>query len=266
MPRNKDANPVPKKYVGRTGVLLATGPSLCEADIEFLRPLHARGDIVMFGLNDSYRICDFLDVFYACDPKWWDCNPDVLKHPCKEKWTQDTKYATKHKDKGILLVSGGSGKGLSVTPHHINYGSNSGFQLLNLALHYGIAKFILLGYNMDVPKGKQQHFFGKHPKPLNQGNNYKGFVGAYKGIDPEHKKMIINCTYPTGLPFVQMPLEKALGEPRSRQPEQSTTEKPAVPRPPDNSIFQGLYGGPRSDGPKPEPIPIRHLAIPAYGG
>ena len=64
---------------------------------------------------------------------------------------------------------------------------------------------------MDVPVGKKQHFFGRHPKPLNQANNYKGFCGQYNLIDPEDKKRIINCTIPSALTcFPQMKLGDAL--------------------------------------------------------
>lgn len=254
---------VPRMYPGETAVLLATGPSLCDADIKYIRPFHEQGKIRVFGLGDSYRICDFLDVFYACDPKWFDCNPGVLKHPCKQKWTQD-KNAAKY---GCKRVSGSSGQGLSVRDSHIHFGSNSGFQLLNLALHYGITRFLLLGYNMDVPKGQQQHFFGKHPKPLNQGNNYRGFAAQFEKIAPQHKSMVINCTYPTMLKcFTQMPLEKALGEPRSSKPVKSTTEEPTLPRESGRTFIPGVYGGPRGD----RTVTRRSTTVPiipvAYGG
>jgi hypothetical protein len=257
---------VPALYQGETAVLLATGPSLCDADIEYIRPLHERGEIRVFGLGDAYRICDFLDVFYGCDPRWFECNLEVLKHPCKQKWTQDKKYADKHPE--LMHVSGSSGQGMSLKPSHIHFGSNSGYQLINLAVHYGIERFLLLGYNMDVPKGQKQHFFGPHPKPLNQGNNYRGFAKIYGTIQPDIKKKIINCTYPTMLTaFAQMPLEKALGrEPRSSQPEQSTAKKPAIPRKTNRTFIPGLYGGPSSDGPVARQEPTRTFIPCAYGG
>ena len=67
--------------------------------------------------------------------------------------------------------------------------------MLNLAYHFGISKFILLGYTMTVPKGFQQHFFGPHPKGLNQSTtSYRSFVGSYKQVQANIKATIVNCT------------------------------------------------------------------------
>ncbi len=190
---------------------MATGPSLDAAQIEYVRPFQEQGIVRVFGCNDVYRICDYLDVLYACDPHWWKVNLEALKHSCEQKWTQDHKAAKAHK---LKRINGRSGKGLSKDRSLIHFGSNSGHQVLNLAWHFGARRFLLLGFNMDIPAGKQQHFFGKHPKPLNQTNNYRGFVSVFRQIQPEIKQVITNCTYPTALDcFAQKPLEEAL--PRS---------------------------------------------------
>ena len=219
---------VPDLYAGKTGVLLATGPSLSREDVEYLRPIHARGDVVLFGLNDAYKLCDFLDVVYFCDPRWLSSNLDVLKYKHGEVWTQDAKVRKEHPNK-VKRCAGGSGNGICKTPSHIHFGGNSGFQLINLAWHFGIREFYLLGYNMgESAKGqKLQHFFGQHPKPLNQSNNYKGFVSSFRAIAPADRKLITNCTYPTGLvgTFEQKPLREALPH------NEKTRHIPAEPKP-----------------------------------
>lgn len=271
--RNKQPPPeydeVPELYPGEVGVLLASGPSLNEQDLAVVKQFRDKGLVRVFGLGDSYRLCDFMDVFYACDPKWWELNPEVLNNPCTNKWTQDVRAAKKYK---LNLVSGSSGKGISTRKNHIHFGSNSGYQLLNLAYHFGIRKFILLGYNMDVPKGMQQHFFGKHPKGLNQTNNYRSFVANYNGIQDNIKQMVINSTTPTGLTcFRKLPLEQALEETTTKRRSgevavQSAPEEPAVPREPSRTYLPGIYGGPSSDGSEPNPRATRHFKPCAYGG
>lgn len=234
---------IPEKYLGDTAVLLASGPSLTDEVIEYIKPFHEQGIIRVFGLNDTFKICDFLDVFYACDPRWWDHNLEVLDHPCPEKWTQDKNWGAKHKDLGIRTVSGGGGSGLSIRKHHIHYGSNSGFQLLNLAYHYGIRKFILLGYNMHVPKGMKQHFFGPHPKPLNTTDNYRGFCSQYDRISDEHKKMIVNCTDKTALKsFRQSLLELELPASLLEGSHHGSRTEQEAPRESNQSDLQGPEG------------------------
>ena len=79
------ADEVPRIYEGKTAVLMATGPSLSHEDIEYLRPLHERGEIVVFGLNDCYKWCDYLDIFYFCDPRWLDSNQDAMEYISLER-------------------------------------------------------------------------------------------------------------------------------------------------------------------------------------
>jgi hypothetical protein len=188
------SDPVPKIYQGEIGVLIATGPTLFDEHIAQIEPYHESGRLRVFGCNDAYKVCEFLDVFYACDPKWWHANEDVFEFECEQKWTQDENLARKG-NKGIKLIKGSGGQGLCLAENKIHYGGNSGFQMLNLAYHFGIRTFILLGYTMQVPRGLQQHFFGSHPKGLNQSTtSYRSFVHAYKKIQPNIKSMIINCT------------------------------------------------------------------------
>ena len=216
-PQTKVADEVPVLASGRPAVLLATGPSLCEEDIEYLRPLHEKGAIHVLGLGDAYRICDFLDVFYFCDPKWLELNPSAAKYGSGQTWTQCAKSVAKHSH--MKRIAGSGGNGLCKSPHHIFYNGNSGFQLINLAWHMGFGRsdtpMYLLGYNMGATdnKRKKQHFFGHHPAGLNQSNSYKSFVGGFMKIAKEDRANIINCTEPSFLSpdvFEFVPLREAL--------------------------------------------------------
>jgi hypothetical protein len=239
MPKNSESDNVPEIYQGRTAALLATGPTLFDEHIEQIKPYHDSGQLVVFGCNDAYKICDFIDVFYACDPKWWDANPEsyALEMP---KWTQDTNLA-RRRNKGIKWIRGQGGNGLCLKKHQIYYGGNSGFQMLNLAYHYGVRHFILLGYTMTVPKGFEQHFFGTHPKGLNQSkNSYRSFVGAYQKIQPDIKKMIVNCTPQSHLGniFRNELLEDELRYCFENEPRPDTNWKPTEVQPRKRNVQQ----------------------------
>jgi hypothetical protein len=153
---------------------------------------------------------------------------DVLNYKHAQIWTQDVKVIKQHPGK-VKRIAGGSGNGICKTPSHIHFGGNSGFQLLNLTWHFGIREFYLLGYNMgqSARGAKLQHFFGQHPKPLNQSDNYKGFVSSFRAIHKADRKLITNCTYPTGLVgvFEQKPLREALPH------DEETRHIPDEPRP-----------------------------------
>ena len=287
-PRSKPARPspagdtIPELYSGKIGVLLATGPSLSREDVEYLRPLHARGSVVLFGLNDAYKLCDFLDVLYFCDPRWLASNLDVLDYKHGQLWTQDAKVRKQHPGK-VKRCAGGSGNGICKTPNHIHFGGNSGFQCLNLAWHFGIREFYLLGYNMgqSARGSRPQHFFGQHPKPLNQSDNYKGFVSSFRGINKADRKLITNCTYPTGLVgvFEQKPLREALphdektrhipDEPRPVETVRPCEEAAAVKAVPGNGRRTNMAepdSGDHRDRVVVEPEPVESHSRISYGG
>lgn len=206
---------VPRLYEGRNAVVMATGPSLTTEVIEMIRPYHEDGTVVTFGCNDVYRICDYLDVHYACDPPWWDVHVwqgSIADHPAV-KWTQDKNIPRKY---GINWIPGTSANGMSSNQKLIHFGGNSGYQTLNLAFLYGCSRIALVGYNMGIPPGKQQHFFGSHPAPLSRSTSFGSFANAYNTIQPNLKARVANCTPETNLnAFQQRPLKEVLDEWRS---------------------------------------------------
>lgn len=200
---------IPEKYTGEAAVLFATGPSLNKKDIDLVKKYHSEGIVKAFGCNDSYRVVSFLDVLYACDGRWWDYHYDKVKATCKaDLWTQELYTRKKHKD--INYTPGKFAQGVSLNPNIIHYGSNSGFQLLNIALLMGVRKFLLVGYNMGV--NGNTHFFGMHPAECSKGPSpWPKFIQAFKTIQPKVRNNIINCTEPSGLTFLKyMDLEEAL--------------------------------------------------------
>lgn len=185
---------VPCIYPNETAVLFATGPSLTKEVIEMVRPYHTNGKVRTFGCNDTYSVIDFLDVHYACDEQWWNYHGvkvlQTLPKNC-HMWTQDRRSHNKYH---INHIDGEPEVGLWVADRKkIHYGSNSGFQQLNLAYHYGIRKFLLVGYNMGPINGKG-HFFGDHPSEIRRVSPFDRFIENYNKIQPDIKSLIINCT------------------------------------------------------------------------
>lgn len=125
------------------------------------------------------------DMLYACDAMWWlyykGCSDFI-----GEKWSSHgVVKSKKHNDKtdiyqrfGLKLVAGQDEIGFSLDPEIIHYGSNSGFQALNLAILMGADPIILVGFNMQEV-GRQRHFFGDHPTGLRNTANYQNFIKHY---------------------------------------------------------------------------------------
>lgn len=149
----------------------------------------------IIAINDAYKLLPSADILYACDEKWWDVHSGCPEF-FGEKWS--CHGSCKHNDKfdcaeryGLNLVQGEDREGFSLDPSRIHYGSNSGFQAINLALHFGAKLIILVGFNMGG-----SHFFGDHPKELINNRDYARFIPAFERAAKLLPKdiSIINCT------------------------------------------------------------------------
>lgn len=138
-------------------------------------------------------------MLYACDAKWWDVHGGCAGF-AGEKWSSHggvdsndkTEVARKY---GLNLVHGADAEGFSLDPSVIHFGSNSGFQAINLAILFGAKRIILVGFDMTAGGGRS-HFFGDHPSTLIQNRNYERFIPAFVRASKSLPKdiQIINCT------------------------------------------------------------------------
>jgi hypothetical protein len=203
----------PYQFIGniRRGIICGTGPSLTPEVIESLK--HTRWPL--FGCNNTYQELP-LSVLLSCNPEWWEYywnDPALRDHPA-EKWTWDKGTADKL---GINYIRGEWMDGFSTDPNVISYGHSSGYQLCNLALHYGVKQLILIGFDMKFPggydgirkkPGSGRHYFGEYPPDLvhwtkvNVGDQgeLNGLLECYATVDCEALGIeIINCSPGTAL-------------------------------------------------------------------
>ncbi len=173
-------------------IVAATGPSLTPEVAEQCKGHH------VIAVNDAYRLMPWAEVLYSCDRAWWRVHQGCPGFT-GEKWsshsTGNNDKLDVAKDYGLRLVRGNDAEGFSFDPSVIHYGSNSGFQAINLAIHFGAKVIKLVGFDMRHVDGKR-HFFGNHPAPLHNHMHYsqliRHFKKAAKHLPADIK--IINCT------------------------------------------------------------------------
>lgn len=161
----------------------------------------------MIAVADSYRLMPWAQVVYGCDTSWWEVH-QTCGGFAGEKWAcheQDRNPAEIHgNDKrdiadryGVNLVNGRDGDEFSFDQSFIRYGSNAGFQAINLAILFGATRIVLVGFDMRHVGGKA-HFFGDHPPSLRRldDDGYRGFVKRFERaakVLPPHIS-IVNAT------------------------------------------------------------------------
>lgn len=183
---------VPRLWPGATVVCLGTGPSLTAEDVAT-----CRGRARRIAINDAYRLAPDADVLYGCDARWWGWHGGVpgfagLKYALARK---DTTFPA---DVQVLANTGESG--LELDPSGLRTGRNSGYQAINLAVHLGATRILLLGYDMGQAPGQPSHFFGEHP--TNQALPFALFLNQFPSIVAPLEARgveVINCSRQTAL-------------------------------------------------------------------
>jgi hypothetical protein len=180
-----------------TVVCLATGPSLTAEDVDY-----CLGRARVIAVNDAYRLAPWADALYACDPAWWRWH-DGVKSFQGAKWSMhhdawSARFCAAFSDVARLKNTGETG--LELDPSGLRAGRNSGYQAINLAVHYGATRIVLLGYDLQRTGGRA-HFFGNHPQ-AGQNAPYASFIPYFQTlISPLNKAgvSIVNCTPSTAL-------------------------------------------------------------------
>lgn len=164
----------------------------------------------MVAINDAHRWAPWADVLYAADGKWWAHHNGVpeftgLKFSIQQ---QSAHFA------GVQVLRNEGSDGLELEPTGLRTGKNSGYQAINLAVHLGAKRILLLGYDMQVSAGQPTHFFGDHPRPLRSNSPYPMFVTLFSTLVQPLRAAgvtVINCSRQTALTqFPRMPLREAL--------------------------------------------------------
>ena len=147
----------------------------------------------------------------ASDASWWEHHdgvPDFAgrKYCLKESPSQGDAWGVE-----TLRMSGRDG--IETDPTALKSGSNSGAAAINLAVHFGASRVVLLGYDMK-PSKAGSHWFGEHPVPLRRNSPYGAFLEKFRGMVEPLRDLgveVVNCSRETALEcFPRVALEGVL--------------------------------------------------------
>lgn len=176
-------------WSGKTSVILASGPSLTDAQVA--QALASSAHVV--AINATYTRALTADVMYAGDLLTWKHYHNAAKRDFEgQLWTQDPTAAERyklHRIKGVNLPGLGH--------KHIHLNGNSGFQAINLAYLFGSRRILLLGFDMRLGPGGQKHWHPDHPSPLMQAQTFPEWMHNSKrlAVDLEAEGCeVVNCT------------------------------------------------------------------------
>lgn len=184
---------VPKLCPGGTVVCIGSGPSLTTDDVNYVRD---KVDAVI-AINTSYLIAPWATALYAADCRWWNWHrgaPDFkglkysLDRMTRQKWPK------------VDTLRNTGQEGLELDPTGLRTGMNSGYQAINLAVHFGASQIVLLGYDMQVSTDGRLHWHADHPHK--QRSPYSSFLRLFPTLVKPLAKLgieVVNCSRRTAL-------------------------------------------------------------------
>jgi len=206
-----DAWSAPCLWPGATVACLGGGPSLSQADVD-----RVRGRARVIAINDAVRLAPWADVLYGCDWRWWQ------KHAGAPGFTGikvSLSNSRGHLDAypEIKLLENTGVAGLEDSPTGLRTGGNGGYQAINLAVHLGARRILLLGYDMQAAADGRTHWFGDHEDWPTRPDVYAtAMLPHFAGLAARLRDVgveTINCTPASALTvFPTLDLETALGE------------------------------------------------------
>ena len=165
---------VPRIWEGGTAVIIGGGPSILKqfnvpehvvqgvysgklslsAYSPYLEPIHK---MHIIAVNVAYKIGPWIDVmFFGDDSTWREEKAELIKF----KGLRITCATDLHKDMRLKFLKRNEKKrqGISTDPSLITWNGNSGSAAINLAVHFGVKRIILLGFDMQLNADKQEHW------------------------------------------------------------------------------------------------------------
>ena len=128
---------------------------------DFLTPIHSEHVI---GINNVYRIGNWIDVLFFGDCGWFLVHEKPIKHWPGLKVTCCDRFASRrsHQMEGLkyLAKDREHNRGITTDRSKVSWNSNSGAAAISLAAHFGVRQILLLG--MDMNMQQHSHWHGSH--------------------------------------------------------------------------------------------------------
>lgn len=164
------------EWRGETAYIIGGGPSLKGMDLSGLRGQRT------IALNNAYQIVPEPDILFFADARWWIWHrdrvpanfagriitPSPTEDPRVERLLRDMRFEA-------------GGPVISDYPDHVS-GHDSGYQAMNLCVHLGVARIVLLGFDMGFLGGTASHWHEGHPVPTKETNYTKAFGPLYPAL------------------------------------------------------------------------------------
>lgn len=142
----------PRMWEGATAFIIGGGPSIREQNISSLAGLN------VIGVNDAYTLGDWVNVCTFGDAGWFDeHDKQIVDRPDGSRHAGLREFAglivtfcpsiLLHNRTDIRVMKPEPNR-FWKEPHRIGWNGNTGIASINLALHFGAKRIVLVGFDM----------------------------------------------------------------------------------------------------------------------
>ena len=175
---------VPRLWPGETCFILGGGPSLQQLDIELLRGRRC------IAVNGAFRLAPWIDCMFFGDCRWLNQYGGGLSEWAGLKVTTCNQHRQRP---GIRVVKRrNSPYGLSRNSHVVGWNLSSGACAINLAVHFGVKRIVLLGFDMRIV-GARHNWHDDYAPPPPKKNPYARFLKPFPFIKEGLNELSIEC-------------------------------------------------------------------------
>jgi hypothetical protein len=188
-------------------VIVASGPSASLVDLT-----QTIGKTKFVVINNSWKLAPWADFLFAADYKWWRaCNG------CPEfqgwKVTSDRRAAETQEWGLFRIVALLADDRIQTHGSTIGWGGNSGFQALNMVVHFQCSRIILVGFDATIKFGLHWHAphpGSENPTPSKSLRWQRSMDGAFPVLENIGVR-VVNCSEKSSLKkYPKMSFEDAL--------------------------------------------------------
>lgn len=151
---------VPREWGGETAFIIAGGPSVAGEDVSRLQ---GRRVIVV---NSSYAVAPFADILFFGDSRWW------IEHRARLAGFAGRMVTCSNGARGDRLLHLRKVRpppGITFDPGAVAMSRTSLQGAMNVAVHLGVARIVLIGADMQPARDGRSHHHQPHPWPVRTG-------------------------------------------------------------------------------------------------
>jgi hypothetical protein len=172
-------------WSGQTVAVLGAGPSMSQALAD------RSGSLTRIAVNNSYRLAPDSEVIYAGDGGWWNRTPQALLCPGLKLTLEPFPRIRPAVPPGVEVLRNTGREGYDPRPFCIRTHNNGGMQAVQVAIHAGAARVLLLGFDM-----RPGHWHEPHPEGETSERQFGIWITRARRLAEAvcYTVDIVNCT------------------------------------------------------------------------